>query len=503
MALSPLPKQGQPFVGQAGQATPPFYVWLQALDGTVRALVDASTGGGGSFLPTTTQVQGIVSIVSIGTLAGGVVQLRLQNDSATPGNTTAYGTDGAGAKGWFPIADAVEVDAGELTKAVAGTGVTTFGLADVADAGGGTLQRTQFDTKGRKTGTSAASTDNLTEGAANLYFTVERAQDATGAMVDDSSNVTLTYDDATPSLTADLTDTGVVPGSYGGGSNVPTVIVDEKGRVTSASQGPLDSGSIVHNDTSGIQGGTAGEFNHLDNAQLAKLLNLVAPKGQIVGLSLVWDSAIGITVTSGAAYIEGAGRVVEVSSAIVASGLALSATAWHHVYLYLSSGTPALEITTTAPAAPYDGTARSKSGDTSRRYLGSLRTDGAGNIYNFLHAGLLILYREGLSSAPFRVLSGGTATTETTVSAAAVVPVTARCAQLRLIDIATAGDVYSGTSDDSATGPPFGGLVAIGPGGNAFVSHPLNSAQEFTYWFSSAPTGGGAYADIYGYTLER
>jgi hypothetical protein len=54
------------------------------------------------------------------------------------------------------------------------SGVLGIVLAPVTDIGGGTLQKTQFDTKGRKTGTSAATTDNLTEGATNLYFTSPR-----------------------------------------------------------------------------------------------------------------------------------------------------------------------------------------------------------------------------------------------------------------------------------------------------------------------------------------
>lgn len=497
MALSPLPKQGQAFVGQGGQATAPFYLWLSSLDRVVRELVDGSTGGGGTFLPTTTQVQGIVSIVSIGTLAGGVVQLRLQNDAAAPGNTTAYGTNGAGAKGWFPIANAVAVTAGELTKAVAGTGVSTFGLADVADAGGGTLQNTQFDAKGRKSGTSAATTDDLAEGAGNLYFTTERAQDATGAMAANSANVTLAYVDATPSLTADLTNTAVAAGSYGSASQIATFTVDGKGRLTAAGQTAVSSAAITHNSTTGLQGGTPGEYNHLTNAQVDKLDDLVAPKGQILGLGMTWDSATGITVASGAAYLEGEGRVVEVPSALVASGLALAATTWHHVYLYLSSGTPTLEFSTTAPAAPYDGTARSKTGDTSRRYLGSLRTDGAGNIFNFLQVGDLVLYREQLDAAPFRLVANGTATTTTAVSAAAIAPATARAVLLRVFNLSSAAGLQTGTSDGSAS------MFTFNPGDQVFLTHPVNTSQEMTYAFLAVPSPLGTYIDATGYHYER
>lgn len=496
MALSPIPRQAQPFVGPGGQATQPFFVWLSSLDSTVRELA-SGTDGGDSFLPTTTQVQGIVSIVSIGTLAGGVVQMRLLNDAAAPGNTTAYGTDGAGAKGWFPISDALAAAAGETTKAVGGDGITTVGLADVADAGGGTLQRTQFDAKGRKTGTSAATTDDLAEGASNLYFTTERAQDAAGAMAANSANVTLTYADAVPSLTANLVATGVAAGAYGSSSQIATFTVDANGRLTAAANAAIDSSAVDHNDTSGLQGGTAGEFNHLTDAELAKLQSLLAPKGFIEGLGLQWDSATGITVPSGSAYIEGEGRVVESASAIVASSLSLAATSWVHVYLYLSSGTPTLEFSTTAPATPYSGTARSKTGDTSRRYLGSLRTDGAGNVLNFLMTADMVLYREQLDAAPFRLVANGTATTTTAVSAAPVAPVTARAVELRVFNLSSGAGLQTGTSDGSAA------MFTFNPGDQVFLTHPVNTSQELTYAFLAAPAPLGTYIDATGYHFER
>ena len=53
----------------------------------------------------------------------------------------------------------------------------TLSLADVPDEGGGTLQKTEFDSKGRKTGTSTATTDDLPEGVDNLYFTEERVEE--------------------------------------------------------------------------------------------------------------------------------------------------------------------------------------------------------------------------------------------------------------------------------------------------------------------------------------
>ncbi len=64
---------------------------------------------------------------------------------------------------------------------------------------------------------------------------VEVAQDAVGNILTDSANIDFTYDDSTPSITADLTDTTVTAGSYGSATQVSSVVVDTKGRITSAS----------------------------------------------------------------------------------------------------------------------------------------------------------------------------------------------------------------------------------------------------------------------------
>jgi hypothetical protein len=106
-------------------------------------------------------------------------------------------------------------------------------------------------------------------------------------------------------------------------------------------------------------------------------------RGYIDGLQMQWVSGTALTVSSGAAYIEGSAAVLNAPSAIPKTSLSLTASTWYHVYLYDNAGTPAVELVTTAPAAAYNGTARSKTGDTSRRYLGSVKTDSSGSIFNF------------------------------------------------------------------------------------------------------------------------
>lgn len=80
---------------------------------------------------------------------------------------------------------AIQVVAGELTvdRADGVAGNPILGLADVPDEGGGELQRTAFDDKGRRVGTSAATTDDLAEGEANLYFTDDRVRAVDGTVV--------------------------------------------------------------------------------------------------------------------------------------------------------------------------------------------------------------------------------------------------------------------------------------------------------------------------------
>lgn len=67
---------------------------------------------------------------------------------------------------------------GEGIAVTNGDGVAgdpTVALAELDNAGGGALQKTARDGYGRLAGTSTATTDDLTEGSANLYFTTGRA----------------------------------------------------------------------------------------------------------------------------------------------------------------------------------------------------------------------------------------------------------------------------------------------------------------------------------------
>lgn len=88
-------------------------------------------------------------------------------------------------------------------------------------------------------------------------YTDENAQDAVGVIVQNSSNVSLSYNDNTPSLIADLVDTTVASGAYGSANQIGTFTVDAKGRLTQASNVTITpSGIGALGSLNGLTGST-------------------------------------------------------------------------------------------------------------------------------------------------------------------------------------------------------------------------------------------------------
>lgn len=65
--------------------------------------------------------------------------------------------------------------------------------------------------------------------------TAEDIQDVVGGIVANSSNISMTYDDALNKISSDLINTSVTAGAYGLAGSVPSITVDAKGRLTAAS----------------------------------------------------------------------------------------------------------------------------------------------------------------------------------------------------------------------------------------------------------------------------
>ncbi|MBH1412177.1 hypothetical protein I5U14_17115 [Stenotrophomonas maltophilia] len=231
-------------------------------------------------------------------------------------------------------------------------------------------------------------------------------------------------------------------------------------------------------------------------ASVAAGAGLWTMAGHILGLSMEYVGPASIRVSSGSAWIPSLQQAIEVPSALTLSGLTLAANTWYHLYLYLNSSTPAIEAVMTAPAAPYSGTARAKTGDTTRRYLGSFRTNASAQILNFVHEGGKVLYQ---GSYP-RPLTNGTATTEIFVSLADAIPVTARVANLRHTNNAT----NSASRMNNSSGPAYPSFLAnFAPGADAFIEFVVNADKTVSYWNGVSPTPQGVYLSVIGYTLER
>lgn len=323
-------------------------------------------------------------------------------------------------------------------------------------------------------------------------------------------------------LVSALANSGVAAGTY----TLPTITVSADGKITSATSGApgaiADASTTVKgasklsvapaSPTSPIAtGDNDPRVGAATTSQRALLKASVASgdpvallktdpvmETRIEGLRLSWVSATQISVSSGAAWIPSLGYVYNVPSTINLSP-ALSASAWFYVYLFDNAGTPALEANTTAPASAYKGLARTKNLDTSRRFLGAVRTDGSSNIYRFSHVGEHIRYQTSAIASPFRVLSAGSATSATPISCAAVIPPFTQNGVLRFSNTITGfAYVYNADLGTVSSTVNFYDVPVT-----TFIDsfYGLSSAQAFSYLVSSG--SAQFYVDVLGYHLPR
>jgi hypothetical protein len=242
-------------------------------------LIGRSTAGTG-------EIEAITPTNSI-VLSGG--NLSLTNDSASPGNSYYYGTNGSGTKGYHVLsngsvttvtgvdnadlewtitnpttAPALEVTLLPTTVTAGSYGAPANTLTLTVDANGrltalntapiqiATSQITSFTSAvdtivaSNITAGTGITVDETTPGTIIIAstataYTDEEAQDAVGTILVDSSNIDFTYTDATPEITADLTDTGVTADGYGdtAGTSYGAFSVDSKGRLTYAQTVPI------------------------------------------------------------------------------------------------------------------------------------------------------------------------------------------------------------------------------------------------------------------------
>ncbi|MEA1029399.1 hypothetical protein T3A99_12560 [Pseudomonas sp. N-137] len=278
---------------------------------------------------------------------------------------------------------------------------------------------------------------------------------------------------------------------------------------------PGASGSVVATDSvvaafsklkvnvDALQTGKAGSGVNADITELNALTKPVTPAqggvsyGYIDGLIPTWNTTTSITVSPGAAYIPSTGKNLAVPTALTLSGFSLTSNTWYYLYLYDNAGTAAIELVTTAPTAPYSGTARGKSGDMTRRFLCALRSNAGIGLHSFqIDSARILRYRALLSSPPFRVVSAASQTTPTTVSLAAMVPPTTQTVEMLAVNGSGSVTIFLALPEDTASI-----LARVGATANTQLTMITDSSQQFSFQNNAA--GGAATFDVAGYGMDR
>lgn len=243
---------------------------------------------------------------------------------------------------------------------------------------------------------------------------------------------------------------------------------------------------------------------HFPDANGTFALKEDVDKAYIEGFRLVRAGAAALDIHSGECYAEN-GDKINSTSTISLTSLSLTTSTLYHVYVYLSGGTPTAEVVTTAPAAPYKGKARSKTSDTTRRYIGSVYATGTNTLayWNHMPNLGLMMFTQDQSASPWRVLSNGLATTETTISFGSLVPAgPAMVIKAKFSNTSATRYPSLGNSEDGITLAAGVGIYVVNLSASPTIDFPLDASGNMSYLYDVAPATG-LYVDLYGYFYER
>lgn len=125
----------------------------------------------------------------------------------------------------------------------------------------------------------------------------------------------------------------------------------------------------------------------LADGRIEKAVSGNTETSYIDGMEFQYDSATSFIVQPGTAYIPGIDRVIRLGSQVVATKLG---AAWDntYVYLYETNGVGQIETSLTPPDVPFSAFARTKQGNNTRRYIGMVKNNSAGNLFPFLFEAL-------------------------------------------------------------------------------------------------------------------
>lgn len=223
-----------------------------------------------------------------------------------------------------------------------------------------------------------------------------------------------------------------------------------------------------------------------------------------------------VSVTPGMCYVPGTGRILSDGTATVTLS-SPTANTFYHLYGYdAGGGIMALEASTTPPDVPYLGTARCKTGDTTRRYLISGRTNASSVLRPGKHTRpaemgnrVMLDAATAAGSIPLTLLSLFTATTSTTVDLSAVLPVTATRAIIQILN-PSSRTLYVSRSEVGTASATNYQYVAI-PGSSPVLDVTLSADRTFNCVLSATDILGGIVSiltgsvtiNLIGYEFDR
>lgn len=248
----------------------------------------------------------------------------------------------------------------------------------------------------------------------------------------------------------------------------------------------------------------------------------------INGLDINYSASGSISVQPGMAYVSGLNKVVFVTGAITQNIPIVSTNSsgsWQNIYLGESGGIPFIQVTGTNPATPYSGVARSKTGDSTLRYLGSVYCDTGGYLYRFgsnVHGNIWrVNWIEAVNVFPFQFANvSGTVTNPTAIVLSWIVPTPLQGIICDLMvqnvhNLVTTGDNIMSISDVPAMTVPGNAniyaesLTRMNNGAAATTNVQLapipvkisGSQLQYTH-INLAGTNGGFFR-VRGYNLQR
>ena len=167
------------------------------------------------------------------------------------------------------------------------------------------------------------TSDHITEGSTNLFFTNERVDDRVGALVVGGANITATYDDAAGTLTidsdhvADITEVTAGAGLTGGGTNgALTIDVVGGTGITANANDIAITNTGVTAGTYGSNASTVSNFTVNAQGQLTGAANqaISITSDQVTDFGEAVDDRVNVLVSGGAnitvTYDDGAGTFV-------------------------------------------------------------------------------------------------------------------------------------------------------------------------------------------------